>query len=401
MKVPCGHCITCRQKRSRSWQFRLIKEAEHTVTHKVNGKLSPRILFLTLTFNDENLPKVPSNDKERDVVAPYIKSWRENWRRAFGVSPRYFAITDLGTESARLHIHILLFDPRRKDGSMIGRSTFYKFHRVKGESKPPRLRENCYWKYGFCTYCEWLKGLEGIHYASGYMTCANAEKKAKKHKKSLHPLARKHFASIFVSQGLGKSFIFTNTFATLRAMKSGICKCGKYTYALPRYYKLFFFDDIEYFEDSVDVTTGEMLKICHILPRSEQLRALNYSLIDRRRLRHESQRSIQPIYIGDTPYNPFGINYERVVANRLRMYYDNCFDYHRPSMNIDWRINKPTYKQLTLWQTTKTAPQVSYARTKPLESTVIGTTAYTAIPLRSQLVEWYQLCASFCKVTQL
>lgn len=357
-KVPCGHCITCRQKRSRSWQFRLIKEAEHTVTHKVDGKLSPRILFLTFTFNDENLPDVPSNKNERDIVAPFIKAWRERWRRAFGVSPRYFAVTDLGTESARLHIHILLFDPRRKDGTMIGRRTFYKFHRDKGESKPPRSRENCYWRYGFCTYCEWLKGLEGIHYVSGYMTCANAEKKAKKHKKQLHPLARKHFASIFVSQGLGKAFVFSNTFATLRALKAGCCKCGKFTYAVPRYYKLYYFDDIEYADGC-------------ILTRADQLRAMNYDIIERRRLDYENAPPSPPrIYIGDTPYNPLGSHYRKVVDNRLRLYYDRCFDYIRPTNNLDgWSAITifTKYKQLTLWQTTKTAPQVSYERIKLLE----------------------------------
>ena len=49
MEVPCGQCWSCRLARSREWAIRLVKEA-------TNWPEDKRI-FITLTYNNENLPK--------------------------------------------------------------------------------------------------------------------------------------------------------------------------------------------------------------------------------------------------------------------------------------------------------------------------------------------------------
>jgi hypothetical protein len=56
MEVPCGQCWSCRLARSREWALRLVKEAQFWPEEKR--------VFLTLTYNNENLPKDGSLDVE-------------------------------------------------------------------------------------------------------------------------------------------------------------------------------------------------------------------------------------------------------------------------------------------------------------------------------------------------
>ena len=50
LHVPCGQCVGCRLKRSREWALRCVHEAS----------LYSRNSFITLTYNNENLPNPPS-----------------------------------------------------------------------------------------------------------------------------------------------------------------------------------------------------------------------------------------------------------------------------------------------------------------------------------------------------
>ena len=65
MVVPCGKCMACRVKRTMEWSVRILDEASY---YKTNT-------FLTLTYNDENLPKDGSLSKEE--VQKYLKRLRE------------------------------------------------------------------------------------------------------------------------------------------------------------------------------------------------------------------------------------------------------------------------------------------------------------------------------------
>lgn len=49
MEVPCGQCWSCRLARSREWATRLVKEASNWPEQQRT--------FITLTYNNENLPK--------------------------------------------------------------------------------------------------------------------------------------------------------------------------------------------------------------------------------------------------------------------------------------------------------------------------------------------------------
>ena len=93
-KLPCGRCIGCRLEKSRQWAIRCVHEAS----------LYERNAFITLTFNDENLPASGSLDK-RDFQL-FVK----RLRKRFGSGVRYFHAGEYGERFQRPHYHACLFN---------------------------------------------------------------------------------------------------------------------------------------------------------------------------------------------------------------------------------------------------------------------------------------------------
>lgn len=289
LSVPCGHCYLCRKRKANDWHVRLFHEYLGTPYYYIRGKKQERnVLFCTFTFNDTYLPD-DSPEGLRSRLAPYIRKWRDNWRKRFGVSPRYWCTTDIGNEG-RLHLHLLIFNPVTKDGVRISKSSIFstgtnwrKLCKKTGmsEDTPIDYRRQMMWKYGFCTYCKHLHDERGIHYVSGYLTGVNVLKQIEngdtvlKHNKALCKKALHHVPVIFVSSGLGKSFISTKEFDKLKNLKSFICSLGKYKFAVPRYYRAHYFEDINYME--VDEETGLIYE--YTIPADEQARRFTAALI--------------------------------------------------------------------------------------------------------------------------
>lgn len=330
--VPCGHCLTCRQRRARSWHFRLYHEAcacpVHTFTdNKGKHVNAPRVLFCTFTFNKENLPNVPSNKQEREVLAPFVRKWRDAWRKKFGVSPRYFAVSDIGGDEGRLHLHIFIFDPRRRNGKPIKKNEIYTWNRNKKKRLKPWRQVG--WRYGFCTYCGWLRGMQGVHYAAGYINMEVALKRAQngegmmKHKKPLCYEARVHFASIFCSPGLGKVWLESPQFSQLRASKAGVARIGKYTYAIPRYYRLRYWDPTD-------------LGFAAVITRDMKMSAYNSRYI------HKMMDSIRgPVVIhGPTMTFTDASQLAKYRKKLTDLYLDPCFKYE-----IDPPRKMPSYAE--------------------------------------------------------
>lgn len=112
IEIPCGKCIGCRMDYSKEWQVRIIKEAEQW---KDNA-------FLTLTYNNENLPtKDVINEKTGEVTTghplkpedlkQFIKKLRKVYYRKFGKTQiRFYACGEYGGKTMRPHYHIALFN---------------------------------------------------------------------------------------------------------------------------------------------------------------------------------------------------------------------------------------------------------------------------------------------------
>lgn len=96
--LPCGQCIACRLARSREWAIRCVHEAS----------LYDDNCFITLTYNDENLPDDLSLRKSD--FQKFIKRLRKRFPRSKDNNIRYFHCGEYGEKLSRPHYHACLFN---------------------------------------------------------------------------------------------------------------------------------------------------------------------------------------------------------------------------------------------------------------------------------------------------
>ena len=97
--LPCGQCYACRLNKSRDWATRCVLEA----------KMHDKNCFITLTYNDDNLPQDLSLHKE-DFVK-FMKRLRKNT----GEKIRFYMAGEYGSLYQRPHYHACLFGYRPDD----------------------------------------------------------------------------------------------------------------------------------------------------------------------------------------------------------------------------------------------------------------------------------------------
>ena len=93
MPVACGYCDPCRINRRRLWSHRMILES---FGH-------PASCFLTLTYNDDNLPQ--DGSLKPDDLQLFIKRLRSRLVYKF----RYYAVGEYGDDNGRPHFHGAIF----------------------------------------------------------------------------------------------------------------------------------------------------------------------------------------------------------------------------------------------------------------------------------------------------
>lgn len=106
-ELPCGGCIGCRLDRSAEWQSRLIHESKE---HQLN-------CFLTLTYNEENVPD--SGTLVKKHAQDFLKRLRKT------IQPqkiRFFACGEYGEKTNRPHYHMLIFGYDFPDKKRVGKS---------------------------------------------------------------------------------------------------------------------------------------------------------------------------------------------------------------------------------------------------------------------------------------
>lgn len=231
--VPCGKCIQCLTKRSKSWEIRSVFELLQSNT----------ACCLTLTYDDDNLTLCPetvpySDDDVIDItqdrrgiinykdVQDFIKRIRKHFH--FKKEIKYICSCEYGgSGTLRPHYHILLFGYCPDD------LRFYK------KSKKGTLL----YKSDFLTD-KWSKGfvdvgkadVQSCRYISQYC-CKNLLKERKcassynkKVLKAKNMIARE---SLHSSIGLGLKH-FKRNYHTI--IDSGFIKYGKFCYAIPSYF---------------------------------------------------------------------------------------------------------------------------------------------------------------------
>lgn len=96
--VPCGRCYWCLRKRSNEWAFRLYEEA----------KISNSVYFITLTYNDEHIPR--TTDGLLTLSRPDLQKFFKRLRKSSRLKLRYFACGEYGTTTQRPHYHAIIFN---------------------------------------------------------------------------------------------------------------------------------------------------------------------------------------------------------------------------------------------------------------------------------------------------
>ncbi|AXL15155.1 replication initiator protein [Microviridae sp.] len=110
--LPCGKCLGCRIKRSKEWAIRCVHEAS-LYTHNC---------FITLTYNDEHLPKDLSLNHD------HFRRFMKRLRLKYGPEKRYFQSGEYGEARARPHFHALLFNfdfPDKKYWKTVRKNDLY------------------------------------------------------------------------------------------------------------------------------------------------------------------------------------------------------------------------------------------------------------------------------------
>lgn len=185
VQVPCGQCIGCRIDRSRMWALRCVHEAQ---LHEDN-------CFITLTYNDENLPADNSLN---------VKHWQlfmKRLRKKYGDGIRFFHCGEYGSQLGRPHYHACIFGFDFQDKTPWKREKDVVLYRSEALEK--------LWPYGYATVGEVT--FQSAAYVARYILKKITGEAAKEHYEfpdqfgELHPI-KPEYVTMSRRPGLGKGW---------------------------------------------------------------------------------------------------------------------------------------------------------------------------------------------------
>ena len=109
--IPCGKCIGCRLDKANDWATRCTAEAKQWKTN----------CFITLTYNDEKIPK--NNSLRKKDLKDFWKRLRyyhkgiekRYWKGKEEYPIRYFSCGEYGGQTGRPHYHAGIFNWKPTD----------------------------------------------------------------------------------------------------------------------------------------------------------------------------------------------------------------------------------------------------------------------------------------------
>lgn len=214
--VPCGSCYECRRARSSSWRTRLLLE-------NLYGRHRSAV-FVTLTLDSEHLSSFSEDP------ALFWRRFRDRFRKAWRVTPRWWFTTELGERTGRLHLHGIIWDLPFYRRPSDRRGISFMVDNLKSV-----------WKYGHV----W------IDYASdrtmSYITKYMLKTEVKDEKGNVVKLSVRNFKPrVFCSPGIGRDWGTLNrdlvrscTLTTSHRDSDYHCSChvGGISVPLPRYFR--------------------------------------------------------------------------------------------------------------------------------------------------------------------
>ena len=246
--VPCGRCIACRVSKAHDWAVRGSLES---YCHEQNS-------FITLTYDDEHLPKNLSVSKRE--FRKFVNRLREHIARKYGVEIRVLGSGEYGEKTERPHYHAIIFGFDFPDREPLyvtrGANAAVQYYISPLLSKV--------WKFGNHIIGE--VNLTTINYTAKYVLKKVTGDKAKEHYGDREP----EFGYYSRNPAIGRAFFEKHTsdfypkdFITLDGKKHPIPR-----YFYKRLEKDFpeLFSEVRYrkilkvAEEGVDLATGEITK---------------------------------------------------------------------------------------------------------------------------------------------
>lgn len=206
LNVPCGQCIGCKLERSRQWAIRCMLEAS----------LYEQNLFLTLTYNEKNLPKNGSL-----VKTDHQEFIRKLRLKLNNQKIRYYMCGEYGEKYSRPHYHLCLFGLKLNDLELL----------------PPELQKGDTLLYGSKTIQEcWRKGQEVIGeltFDSAAYTARYCTKLLTGEKRKKYGVKQPEYSAMSRNPGIASSWLEENACDIISADR--IITCNQKT-ATPRYF---------------------------------------------------------------------------------------------------------------------------------------------------------------------
>lgn len=193
--VPCGKCYSCKHTKVNDWAVRMQMEAR---------KYKDNCSFVTLTYNDESLPKDGLLSK-RDYQL-FLKRLRKQLNNHYGIKFRYFMCGEYGEKFARPHYHFIFFGVSTKFVDII---------------------EKC-WSMGFVKVLP--VDFKCCKYVAKYCCKSLAKYKYDLDTGEVHS----EFVNMSRRGAIGKDYLMEN-YVNLYLDKG--VKIGSFKYALPRLYR--------------------------------------------------------------------------------------------------------------------------------------------------------------------
>lgn len=181
--LPCGQCIGCKLEHSRQWAVRCMHESQ---MHDKN-------CFITLTYDDKNLPDWDSLEKS------HLQYFMKRLRLRYGKGIKYYGCGEYGELNFRPHYHACLFGIDFEDRELHSVNNGNKIYTSKILSK--------LWPRGYASVCDF--SFETAAYVARY--CLKKSKE-KAHYEILDPYTGEHiqleqeFALMSRRPGIGKAW---------------------------------------------------------------------------------------------------------------------------------------------------------------------------------------------------
>lgn len=215
---PCGRCVHCRINKREEWTTRMRHEQSYW----------SKSAFITLTYDDEHLPKDGGLDPH--ALTNFFKRLRINLDRTYGyhVPIKYFSCGEYGPKTFRPHYHAVVFGvdwTNPIDIKCISDSwPFCAPHMWK-----PR-KHHGHISGAIAKVCE-----QTIKYVAGYVFKKALDNDTDKFIKQMEEeygiILQRTFQR--QSQGIGKRYCLDNAGFIIR---NGYVKCGRRA-PIPRYYR--------------------------------------------------------------------------------------------------------------------------------------------------------------------